>query len=259
VPLLARVRQAVGPAAAVLAVVAAPLVIAIPLADAGGDNARVEAGGQAQVERGDWYSDDFAVADAELTVTAIDQGGRVTPLPPHDVVQLAARVEHPSGDTFEIVAAKPLVDDPLGRHGTWWGVGLDVWHHGESGIGTERLPAIHSEVAMFAVGEVRRGGQLVAAGVPVHVMTADEGLPGRLELNVGDEQTPVAGLPDERLRVVWEDFTGGGEKKSDRHVIGTTVLLILLALALLANGRAVRSSAGADEKEEHGAAERGRA
>jgi hypothetical protein len=165
----------------------------------------------------------------------------VTPLPPHDEVSVEARVVHPDGATYEVAADKPMVDDPLGRHGTWWGVGLDEWHHGESGIGSERLPAIHSEVALFAVGEVRRDGELVAAGVPVHVMTADDGLPGRLELNVGDEATPVVALPNERLRVVWDDFTGGGQKDPTwaRYTVGTTVLAILLVLALLANGRAV--------------------
>jgi hypothetical protein len=241
VPLLTRVRMAVAPAAAVLAIVAAPLVIAIPFVDSGGDNARVEANGEAVVERGDWYSNDFAEADAQLTLVATDRGGRVTPLPPHDIVELDARIEHPDGDIYEISATKPFVDDPLGRHGTWWGVGLDVWHHGESGIGTERLPPIHSEVAVFAVGEIRRGGERVAAGVPIHVMTADKGLPGRLELNVGDEQTPVVGLPDERLRVIWDEYTGGAEKKSDRHLIGTAMLAILLALALAATaGTAAR-------------------
>jgi hypothetical protein len=89
----------------------------------------------------------------------------------------------------------------------------------------------------FAVGEVRRDGELIAAGVPVHVMTADDGLPGRLELNVGDEVTPVVGLPDQRLRVVWEDFSGGGQKDPTwvRYATGTTMLTILLALALYAN------------------------
>jgi len=236
---LTRARLCLVPAALALAVVAAPLLIAIPFADAGGDNARVDASGQAQVERGAWYSDDFSTGEAEIAVVATDTGGRVTPLPPHDQVSVEARVTHPDGDTYEVVASKPLVDDPLGRHGTWWGVGIDEWHHGESGIGSERLRAIHSEVALFAVGEVRRDGEVVAAGVPVHVMTAAEGLPGRLELNVGDEQTPVLGLPDERLRVVWDDFTGGAEKKSDRHLIGTTVLAILLGLALFGNRRAV--------------------
>jgi hypothetical protein len=241
VPLMTRVRLAAAPAAIALALVAAPMLIAIPFLDAGGDDARLEGAGQAQVERGEWYSDDFVDADAEIAVVAEDRGGRVTPLPPHDEVSVEARLVHPDGATYEVVADKPLVDDPLGRHGTWWGVGLDEWHHGESGIGSERLPAIHSEVALFAIGEVHRDGELVAAGVPVHVMTADEGLPGRLELNVGDEATPVVALPDERLRVVWDDFTGGGQKDPTwaRYTVGTVVLVILLLLALLANGRAV--------------------
>jgi hypothetical protein len=236
---LSRVRLPAVPVALALVVVAAPLLIAIPFADTGGDNARVEASGRAQLELGSWYSDDFATVEAEIAVVARDTGGRVTPLPPHDEASVEARVAHPAGGTFDVAALVPMVDDPLGRHGTWWGVGLDVWHHGESGIGTDRLPAIHSEVALFALGDVRRNGELIAAGVPVHVMTADDGLPGRLELNVGDEATPVPGLPDERLRVVWDDFSGGGEKKSDRHLIGTIVLVILLALALAANARTV--------------------
>jgi hypothetical protein len=237
VPLMTRVRLAVLPTAAALVLVAAPLVIAIPFADASGDNASLQASGAAQVEQGEWYSDDYAGGEAELTLQATDQGGRVTPLEPHDRVSLEARVDHPAGDTYEIVADKPLVDDPLGRHGTWWGVGLDEWHHGESGVGTEKLPSVHSEVALFAVGEVRRDGEVVAGAASIHVMTTDEPYPGRLELHVGDEQTPIVGLPDERLRVVWDDYSGGAEKKSDRHLIGTTVLVILLGLALFATAR----------------------
>lgn len=253
-PFLSRARLKWAPAALVLAVVAAPMLIAIPFVDAGGDDARLGSVGPAQIEGGEWYSDDFTEGDAELTVVAEDRGGRVTPLPPHDEVSVEARVAHPDGETYDIVAKKPMVDDPLGRHGTWWGVGLDEWHHGESGIGTERLPAIHSEVALFAVGEVRRGGELVAAGVPVHVMTADEDLPGRLELNVGDEQTPVVGLPDERLRVVWDDFSGGGQKDPTwaRYIVGTTVLAILLTLALLANGSGLATARRRQDEAQRG-------
>ena len=243
VPVLTRVRLSVAPVAAAVALVAAPLVTAIPFADASGDNATIDATGAAQVEEGEWYSAEFADGEAELALQATDQGGRVTPLAPHDRVSLQARVEHPRGETYEIVATKPLVDDPLGRHGTWWGVGVDEWHHGESGVGSERLPSVHSEVALFAVGEVRRDGALVAGAVPVHVMTTDDDYPGALELHVGDEQTPVAGLPDERLRVVWDRYRGGAEKKTDRHLIGTTVLVVLLALALFANARAVPAPA----------------
>ena len=78
-----------------------------------------------------------------------------------------------------------MVSDPQGRFTTWAGVGFDVWHHGRSGIGTAALPATKSNVAVYALGNVSANGRLVAAGVPVHVMTTfREG--ARLERHVGD-------------------------------------------------------------------------
>jgi hypothetical protein len=230
------------PATAVAAVLVVPLLIALPATDPGGDNAELSASGAAQIERGTWYSGDFARGDAELELVGEDRGGRVTPLEPHDELTISARVAHPDGDTYTVTVEQPLVDDPLGRHGTWWGVGLDVWHHGESGIGTGKLPAVRSEVAVFGVGEVRVGGDLVATGVPVHVMTAEEELPGRLELNVGDEQTPVVGLPDEHLRIVWDDYSGGAETapKWARYGVGGVVLIAVLGMLLLANASELR-------------------
>ena len=237
-----RARIAWLPAVAAVAVVVIPLLAALPATDPGGDDAEVTASGPAQVERGTWYSDDFARGEAELRLVGEDRGGRVTPLEPHDELVISARVAHPDGKTYTIAVERPLVEDPLGRHGTWWGVGLDVWHHGESGIGTEKLPAVRSEVAVFGVGDVSVGGDVIASGVPVHVMTAENELPGRLELNVGDEQTPVVGLPDEHLRVVWDEYSGGAETtpKWTRYAVGSVVLVAVLGMLLLANAREPR-------------------
>ena len=230
------------PAAAAVAVLAVPLVAAVPATDPGGDDAELTASGPAQVERGTWYSDDFERGAAELRLVGEDRGGRVTPLEPHDELVISARVAHPDGKTYAVAVERPLVEDPLGRHGTWWGVGLDVWHHGESGIGAEKLPAVRSEIAVFGVGEVSVGRDVVASGVPVHVMTAENELPGRLELNVGDEQTPVIGLPDGHLRVVWDEYSGGAETtpKWTRYAVGSVVLAAVLGMLLLVNVREVR-------------------
>ena len=245
VPLLVpgrRTRVARLPAAAALAVLVVPLLAGLPATDPAGDDAELSAAGSARVERGRWYSDDFAGSQAELRLQAEDRGARVTPLEPHDELTIAATVEHPDGKTYDIAVDQPLVDDPLGRHGTWWGVGLDVWHHGKSGLGTGKLPAVRSEVAVFGVGDVRAEGELLASGVPVHVMTGEEELPGRLELNVGDEQTPVVGLPDRHLRVVWDDYSGGAETtpKWTRYAVGSTVLGAVLTMLLLLNSSEVR-------------------
>jgi hypothetical protein len=237
-------RRPVGwlPATAVTAIVVVPLLVALPATDPGGDDAEVRASGAVQIEAGAWYSGDFERGEAELELVGEDRGGRVTPLEPHDELAISARVAHPDGNTYTVAVERPLVDDPLGRHGTWWGVGLDVWHHGESGIGTEKLPAVHSEVAVFGVGEVRVGNDVVASSVPVHVMTAENELPGRLELNVGDEQTAVAGLPDEHLRIVWDEYSGGAEMtpKWTRYAVGSVVLVAVLGMLLLTNLREVR-------------------
>jgi hypothetical protein len=151
---------------------------------------------------------------------------------------VAKRATHLTPASYEVSADRPMVEDPLGRQTTWWGVRLHHgWHHGESGIGTRSLPPVHSEVTVFALGRVSAGGRVIAAGVPVHVMTDATGvLPGRVELHVGDEAIPVPGLPDGHLRVAWPGYEGGAGQGPERarNALGTGVLLGLLVLALLA-------------------------
>lgn len=68
-------------------------------------------------------------------------------------------------------------------------------------------------------------------------MTAEDGLPGRLELDVGDPAAEVPGLPEGHLRVVWDDYDGGAGQGPERarNALGSVVLLGLLVLALLLN------------------------
>lgn len=56
---------------------------------------------------------------------------------------------------------------------------------------------------------------------------------------MGDRATPVVGLPDGHLRVVWDAFDGGVPEtaKWTRYAIGTTVLAGLLIGGLAAAAR----------------------
>ena len=76
-------------------------------------------------------------------------------------------------------------------------------------------------------------------------MTAEEELPGRLELDVGDPASEVPGLQAGHLRVVWDDYEGSAGQGSERsrNALGSAVLLRLLALGLLLNRDAGRSVA----------------
>ncbi len=196
------------------------------------ERATITSVGEAMVERGPYYRGDLIPSDGELRLVAEDRNPRVTPLPPHDKVELRASVTHPDGKRFDIEANRTLVDDPLGRFGTWWGVGFDKWHHGRSGLGSSLVPATRSEVAVFAVGEIRADGELIADGVPIHVMTMDD---GGVELDVGDPELPLPGLPDGHLRALWHDREGTSPEGPERarNLFGAGVLLAMLALAAL--------------------------
>ncbi|MFN2606443.1 MAG: hypothetical protein ABR511_00910 [Acidimicrobiales bacterium] len=219
-----------------LAVAAVGAAVA-PSVGPNADRASARASGAAQAETGAFYGGPLGAAQGSIILSAVDRNPRVTPLPPHDSVRLSAEFTHPDGHRYVVTADRPMVDDPLGRFTTWWGVGLDVWHHGRSGIGTSLIPATESKVAVFALGTVERDGIPVASAAPVHAMTMDG---GRMELDVGDPTFPLPGLPNGHLRVVWSGAAiSTHEAKVARYAFGVVVLaalLILVALGLRSQG-----------------------
>jgi len=229
-----------------LATAAALLVIgglgAVVAAEAGVDDteATVISVGDPHIERGQYFRGDLIPSTGELHLVAAERNPRVTPLPPHDEIELDATLTHPDGTRYEITSTQPLIDDPKGRFGTWWGVGLDKWHHGRSGLGTSLLPPIRSEVAVFALAEISADGEVVARGVPVHAMTMPD---GGVELDVGDPEIPVPGLPDGHLRAVWHNRSGNSPESHEgaHNTLGSAVLLALVALTITAIRREKRA------------------
>lgn len=176
----------------------------------------------------------LATGSATLQLDVTDRNTHRTPLAPHDLVNLTAEVTGPGGTQYRLDAAQPMVAEPRGLFTTWHGVGFGVWHHGRSGIGyAAGLPATFSNVAVYALGDVSSGAQVLATGVPMHVFTSERD-GARLELHVGDALSPVAGLPGGYLRVVWSEY-GGGHGAAllyARYALGAALLLALLGFAL---------------------------
>lgn len=196
------------------------------------ERATVTSAGRAQAEVGDYYHGDLVPAEGQLRLVAESRNAKTTPLPPHDRLDLEATVTH-DGTRYEVRADRAMVADPLGRWGTWAGVGYDRWHHGRSGAGASAVPATRSGVAVYALGDVHADGELIATGVPIHAMTVAD---GGVELHVGDPASPLPALPDGHLRVVWEQRTGDNPEGAERarHLLGGGILVALLALAATA-------------------------
>jgi hypothetical protein len=205
--------------------------------------ATVTSGGRGGMETGTPYKGDLLPTAASLRMTVENRNTHRTPLPPHDQVDIEATVPAPDGTTYEIRATKPMVDDPQGRFTTWSGVGFSVWHHGRSGIGSTELPPVQSNVAVFALGNISASGRVIAAGVPIHVMTTPRD-GNRLELHAGDPNFPLPGIPDGRLRVVWSAYEGGHSRMLSyaRYVWGGGVLIVLLGFAVAAARRQAHRS-----------------
>lgn len=221
-----------GAAVAVLAVLAVATIAGF---SGGPDNheAVVVAQGDAAVDVGTLLEGDFVPAEGTMRFTAQDRNPRMTPLPPHDDVELVATLDHPDGRTYRVTAAVPLVNDPRGRFTTWGGVGFDKWHHGRSEVGTSTIPATRSEVAVYALGDVYADDELLATDVSVHAMTVPD---AGVELHVGDQESTVAGIPGGQLRVIWPDRDGQSPESHQRshNALGGVVLLTLGALAMAA-------------------------
>jgi hypothetical protein len=220
-----------GAAALALALVVAAGFVAAGHVGPFDQSVTVTSSGDARVESGPNYAGDLVTADADLRFVVDQRNTKRTPLPPHDDVDLTATIIR-DGIRYDVTAVEPMVRDAAGRFGTWGGVGYDRWHHGRSGIGTAQLDAVRSDVALYALGELRADGKLVAARLPLHALTTGAGV----ELHVGDPATLVPALPDGHLRVVWEERSGDSPEAPERarYLLGGVVLLVLLALALTA-------------------------
>jgi hypothetical protein len=203
-----RWTPALSPASFGAAAFAVVLVVAVGVVAAGqigpsDERVTVTSSGDARVESGPDYAGDLFAANADLRFVVDQRNSERTPLPPHDDVDLAATITH-DGTRYDVTAAEPMVRDAAGRFGTWGGVGYDRWHHGRSGVGTAQLDAVRSEVALYALGELRADGKLVATGLPLHALTTGAGV----ELHIGGPATLVPALPDGHLRVVWDERSG---------------------------------------------------
>jgi hypothetical protein len=231
-----RWTPALSPASLGAAALAVVLVVAVGVVAAGqvgpsDERVTVTSSGDARVESGPDYAGDLFAAKADLRFVVDQRNSKRTPLPPHDDVDLAATITH-DGTRYDVTAAEPMVRDAAGQFGTWGGVGYDRWHHGRSGVGTAQLDAVRSQVALYALGELRADGKLVATGLPLHALTTGAGV----ELHIGDPATLVPALPDGHLRVVWDERSGDSAEAPERarYLLGGVVLLVLLALALTA-------------------------
>jgi hypothetical protein len=141
-------------------------------------------------------------AAGSIAISVIEGGNRWSHVQGKDWVGLTADFSGSDG-RYRVVVDKAMPRHPLGLYTTWNGVALNHEMHGETGIGTAKLPLMKPEISLYGWGKVWRNGELVATMAPVHAMVSTKApMPG-IMLEVDTEQKSLRDVPDGYLTVHW--------------------------------------------------------
>lgn len=138
----------------------------------------------------------------EISIETAEMGNRWSHVQNTDGMRVRATFSS-GGARYEVAVDKPMPRHPLGRYTTWSGVVYNHEMHGDTGIGTGKLPKMKPEIALWGWGEVKRDGQVIARMAPVHVMVSSSGpMPG-IMLEIDTEDRTLMAERDGYIHVMW--------------------------------------------------------
>lgn len=179
------------------------------------------------------------LANGSIVIRVIEGGGRWSPVQGKDWVELAADFTAPDG-SYRVVVDKAMPSHPLGKYTTWNGVALNHEMHGETGIGTAKLPLMQPDISLYGWGKVWRNGQLVAPMAPVHAMVTSKGnMPGVM-LEVDTEEKTLTGVPGGYITVHWPSVAHLRMPRDTLRNVEILGWIGLISLALLFGWLAMR-------------------
>lgn len=145
-------------------------------------------------------------ASGSIGINVVEGGNRWSHVQNSDAINLVAEVISPDG-TYRIIVDRPMPRHPMGKYTTWNGVAFHHAMHGETGIGTAKLPLMTPDISIYGWGKVYRNGRLIAAMAPVHAMVTSKGAMSGIMLEVESEEKALIGVPDGYITVHWPTVT----------------------------------------------------
>lgn len=141
-------------------------------------------------------------ATGSIRIEVIEAGNRWSHVQSKDWVGLVANFTAPDG-RYRVVVDRPMPRHPTGKYTTWNGVAFNHEMHGETGIGTDKLPLMKPEISIYGWGKLYRNGELVTAMTPVHAMVTSKGPMAGVMLEVDTEEKLLKDVPDGYINVHW--------------------------------------------------------
>jgi hypothetical protein len=163
----------------------------------------------------------------DITIETIETGNRWSHVQNTDLMHVTANFTA-GGAAYHVTIDKPMPRHPLGKYTTWSGVVYNHEMHGDTGIGTGKLPRMRPEIALWGWAEVTRDGKVISRMAPAHVMVTTKGpMPGVM-LEIDTEDKALIAEPDGYITVMWhkiDSLSLPTEQLRLRQIIGWAALI----------------------------------
>jgi hypothetical protein len=170
-------------------------------------------------------------ANGKVSIRTIDVGNRWSPLQNIDSVEIQCDIK--IGDNnYSVTANTPMPRHPHSAYTTWFGVAYDEEMHGNTGIGTSKIPKVKPEIAAWAWGTISKNGEVISKMAPVHVMVMTKNPMEGITLEVSAEDQALLGAPGGYLNIRWPQITSlqtAQKEKMSREIIAWIILLLVVA------------------------------
>ncbi|WP_027997135.1 hypothetical protein [Sinorhizobium arboris] len=167
-----------------------------------------------------------------ITIQAVEMGNRWSHVQNTDAMTVTARFTGGEA-TYDIKIDRPMPRHPLGLYTTWSGAVLEHEMHGDTGIGTSKLPRMRPKIALWGWAEVSRNGEVIARAAPAHVMVLTDGPMQGVMLEIATEDKSLAAEPDGYIHVMWpkvEALEMPENQERTRQIIGWVGIAAFVAL-----------------------------
>jgi hypothetical protein len=186
------------------------------------------------------------IGTGSITVATVEKGNRWSHVQNTDEMNVQAKW-NAGGITWEVMIDTPMPRHPRGKYTVWNGVVYRHEMHGHTGIGTNKLPLMKPEIALWGWAKVKKNGREISRMSPAHAMVTKEGDMKGVMLEISTEDKDLIGAPDGYLTVMWHEIESiemPDREENQRTTAGWTVLIAmpLVLLWLAARARSGRYS-----------------
>lgn len=141
-------------------------------------------------------------ASGSFQLEVVESGNRWSHIQSKDWVRLLAEFTAPEGQ-YRVIVDQPMPRHPRGKYTTWNGVAFNHDMHGETGIGTDKLPLMEPEISIYGWGKLYRNGQLLTAMTPVHAMVSSKEPLAGVMLEIDTEEKLIKDVPGGYINIHW--------------------------------------------------------